>query len=276
MVVGKRRIKDLSGHVLGRLTVLSFVSLDERNEALWLCKCECGKEKTISSGNLKMGVKSCGCLRDEKVKDRFTKHGHCREYVVSSEYSAWQSMIARCYKKNHESYKNYGGRGIRVCDRWLESFENFIEDMGMKPSPELSLDRFPNNETGNYELSNCRWGTNEQQNTNRRNNRRIEYNGDVKTVSQWAKIFNIKFNTLRERLELGWSIKDALEKPLICIESGRGKKNLILYKGVEQSTRKWCMELGLEYATIGHRLRIGWPPEKAFETPNLRPKRKAS
>lgn len=126
-----------------------------------------------------------------------TKHGYSRKGKVAPEWTAWSSMRNRCFNKKHKSYFRYGGRGISVCGRWLgeNGFANFIADMGNKPSPKHTLDRFPNND-GNYEPSNCRWATPKEQCNNRSNNVILTRNGESLTVSQWANRFNITPNSL--------------------------------------------------------------------------------
>jgi len=152
----------LEGRVFGRLTVIEKTG-SKRRESVWRCKCECGNE-TITLGYLltKGATKSCGCLQRELCSKKHTKHGLC----TSPEYKAWQSMKNRCYCPNQSAYPNYGGRGISVCDAWRGNFNQFYKDMGLRPSPEHSLDRIKVNE--NYEPGNCRWATHEEQVMNRR------------------------------------------------------------------------------------------------------------
>lgn len=130
------------------------------------------------------------------------KHGMCK----SSTYSSWQAMIERCRNPNHKAFKNYGGRGIKVCERW-QKFENFLEDMG-ENSDNLTLDRI--NSDGNYESSNCRWATRIEQNNNTSRNFFIEFNNQKKTVAQWGRELGIKPNSITHRLRRGWTIERAL------------------------------------------------------------------
>jgi Staphylococcus phage HNH endonuclease len=156
---------DLTGARFGRLVALS-IEPPKRPDAgyRWLCRCDCGTTKSIARGDLTAGyAKSCGCLRAEWNKRTHTKHGG----YGTVEYSAWIRMIQRCEDKNLKAYKDYGGRGIRVCERWRHDFPAFLADMGPRPSPTHSVDRFPNND-GNYEPSNCRWATKREQRLNQR------------------------------------------------------------------------------------------------------------
>ena len=152
---------DLTGKNFEFLTVIerSFEKNIVRRVS-WRCVCKCGKETIVLGSNLKGGhVKSCGCLN---YKPKNLKHG----MRYSSEYNSWRGMKKRCYQQSHKSFINYGGRGIKVCDRWLNSFENFYEDMGNKPSLKHSIDRIDVN--GDYEPNNCRWATHSEQNLNKR------------------------------------------------------------------------------------------------------------
>lgn len=157
------RAKEIkAGQRFNRWTVLSE---GQRRAAhrTFRCKCSCGTVKRINLNALLQGTsKSCGCLLKEVV----TKHGHAKNGKVSSVYKIWTLMRRRCRDKNDGSYHNYGGRGIRVCERW-NSFETFLADVGPRPSRAHSLDRYPNN-NGNYEPGNVRWATNEQQRANTR------------------------------------------------------------------------------------------------------------
>jgi hypothetical protein len=133
---------------------------------IFICQCDCGKEVKIRLKHLKSGhTKSCGCLRDEKRIETHTTHGEGNK-KRTVEYKCWIGMKQRCYNPNNKFYYNYGGRGIIICDRWINSYENFLKDMGRKPDRSYSIDRINNN--GNYEPSNCRWATSFQQIHNRR------------------------------------------------------------------------------------------------------------
>jgi hypothetical protein len=157
------RLINLIGEPFGRLTVLSRGKTNKHNNIYWFCECSCGNIKEIMGKHLKSGkISSCGCYHKEVMSKLFKTHG----MTGSSEYITWKSMKIRCYNPDSDRYDIYGGRGIVICDRWLNSFENFYEDMGLKPSEEHSIDRI--NVNGNYDPNNCRWATDEEQIINRR------------------------------------------------------------------------------------------------------------
>jgi hypothetical protein len=166
-------ISDLTNQRFGRLTVLSKAGRDKWGQVLWNCKCDCNGYVVVTGGNLRNRKEknSCGCVKAERFRKTYRKHGHTRQWLdngkvrVSPEYRSWQGMKKRCLDKNHVYYKNYGGRGIKICDRWVTSFENFLSDMGSRP-PKTTLDRI--NPNGDYEPSNCQWATWQVQARNKR------------------------------------------------------------------------------------------------------------
>ena len=194
---------DITGIKYGMLTVIKFSEM-RKEKAYWLCVCDCENECVVVGNNLKnYHTQSCGCKHKDANFKRLTTHGMCK----SSEYRIWSHMLERCSNNKAKSFKNYGGRGITVCEKWL-TFEGFYEDMGDRPEV-LTLDR--KNVNGNYEKDNCRWATQKVQQNNRTNNRVVTYLGSAKTVSQWSEEFNIKYKILYDRINKHkWSIERAL------------------------------------------------------------------
>lgn len=195
---------DLRGKRFGRLTVIGYAG-DEK----WLCRCECGTEKLVDGDPMRRGVVlSCGCLRLERAVAAASTHRKSKTRT----YYIWAVMRDRCSNKNCEHYKDYGGRGIKVCERW-QRFENFLADMGEAP-PGLTIDRIKND--GDYELSNCRWATRKQQMRNTRNNRMIEFRGETKCVAEWADAVGLPQRLVYARItKLGWTPERALTTPPI-------------------------------------------------------------
>lgn len=191
-------LNNLEGFIFGSLTVLKL-GKSNGNGAVWLCQCKCGTQKEIRSSDMVHGkIKSCGCEQNKRIAKASTTHGMSNTRT----HKLWQAMKMRCNRINQD----YSCRGITYCDRW-ELFENFYLDMGEVPDG-MSLDRIDVN--GNYEPSNCRWATREQQANNTRANVFIEWNGKRQTRSQWERELNMKPTTLRSRLKAGWSLDKAM------------------------------------------------------------------
>lgn len=195
----------LKGLRFGRLVALERETVKTSDTFNWKCICDCGNFTSVKASRLKYGwTKSCGCLLNDRRRTASISHGMRR----SAEYNIWCGMKARCYNRNNEAYDRYGGRGIRVADHWLESFENFYEDMGPRPSPEYSIERIDNN--WHYTPRNCIWANNEDQANNRRSNRYIDYLGETKTVAEWAREYGLTYPTLSKRLKNGRTMEEAI------------------------------------------------------------------
>lgn len=163
---------DLTGRRFGRLVVVGQAGRDKHKKPLWDCLCDCGENRTILGNSLtREKTKSCGCFQSDVVTKMSTKHGHAKRGQESTEHIIWSLMIQRCTNPNSTNYKYWGGRGITVCERWLNSFENFLEDMGNRPSKNHSLDRIDND--GNYGPNNCKWSTRNEQRLNQRPKKKI-------------------------------------------------------------------------------------------------------
>lgn len=205
MANSNKRI-DITGKTFGQLTVLSELPKEKKCQtALWLCRCVCGNIVHRFSGSLRRikGNSSCGCIKTTH-KHGFYKHKFRKK---------WVTIQDRCYNKNSKDYPNYGGRGISVCEEWRKDFLSFNTWCEKHYLPNTTLDRVDNN--GDYSPYNCKFSTSKQQCNNRRNNRHLEYNGVVRTLSEWATITGLKRITISQRIDDGWDIHDALTlKPL--------------------------------------------------------------
>ena len=180
------------GQIFNRLTVLAIPSYGKGERQQWTCLCSCGAIVTKPAKNVRSGhTKSCGCHK----RDVLTKHGSSN----SPEYHVWEAMIARCENPNSQNFYLYGGRGITVCKRWKQ-FENFLADMGLRPSKRHTIDRCDND--GNYEPSNCRWVTPDIQNRNRRGNHNLTHNGITMCITDWAIQYGISDSTLDYRIRV--------------------------------------------------------------------------
>lgn len=199
------KIKELTGKIFGRWTVIKYIRQNERHDSVWLCKCQCGTVREVVGGSLRGGVSlSCGCLSIEVSTKKATKHGLKKHPL----YTIWKDMRKRCNNPNHAMYRHYGGRGIKVCERWND-FKAFYDDVILTYKTGLTLDRFPNND-GDYEPTNFRWATLYEQSINKRSNLNLTFNGVTKVASVWADELGIKRPTLYDRKRHGWTDEEAL------------------------------------------------------------------
>jgi hypothetical protein len=202
-----RKLNIKKGDRFERLSIMGeakpYIAPKGQRQRQFLCQCGCGNEVIVGLNNLRKGIaKSCGCLQKEIIREMGITHNRWG----TPTYRSWDKMKQRCNNRNNECYKNYGGRGIKVCKEW-NKFENFYKDMGDRPK-NTTIDRTDNN--GNYCKENCRWATWIEQANNRRNNKIIKINNQNKTLTQWCKIYNLKYGTINTRIIRGWTIEKAL------------------------------------------------------------------
>tara|TARA_R110000824_G_C15021618_1_gene658444 strand:+ start:213 stop:800 length:588 start_codon:yes stop_codon:yes gene_type:complete len=189
----------------GRLTLVGAEGLTRDKHE---CLCDCGKTVFVKLNSLRSGgTKSCGCLHSEAVSKALKKHGAAR----TTEYASWQLLKDRCHNKNNRTYSYYGGKGISVCDRWINSFENFISDMGMKPSKSHSIERIKGDL--DYCPENCKWASKKEQVRNRSNTKKVKYKGVEKPLAEWCEILGLDYNNTNKRIWRGWDIDSAFNKP---------------------------------------------------------------
>ncbi len=198
------RIQDRTGEQYGSWTVLRF-SHRQESQYYWVCRCECGAEKLVSMNRLRASrSRQCGSCAN-RIDDRTS--------VLLSEYQTYHNMLDRCYNPRYKQYHLYGGRGIKVCLEWRNDFAVFLADMGRRPSPKHSIDRYPD-QNGDYEPGNCRWATWIQQNRNRRNNHQITFREKTMCLTEWAQEIGIPVETLSGRINIrGWTTERALTTP---------------------------------------------------------------
>ena len=207
------KLNDLTGMTFGRLQVIKRAGSNKNKQALWLCECQCEKRTkiiVIGSDLLRSHTQSCGCLQREIAYNIKTKHGRS----FTSLHNIWTNMKQRVCNKNCEAYQNYGGRGIKICDEWLTSFESFYEwaiSNGYQDG--LTIERKDVN--GDYCADNCCWASKLTQTRNRRNTQQIYYKNELKPLSQWCDELNLPYNTIRARINnYHWSVEKAFTTPI--------------------------------------------------------------
>lgn len=197
-VILKQNLKDMSGYIFNDCKVIERAE-SKNKRAMWLCECFCGNHFIERGSRIRNDSrKSCGCIRKEQAIKRNTKHNksHTRLYHI------WCGMKARCTNPNSPYFNRYGGRGIKICDEWNKSFDEFYEWSKKNGySKELTLDRVDND--GNYEPNNCRWASYSMQNRNKRNNVLSEYKGELRTRAEIAELTGLSYNTIRRREQSG-------------------------------------------------------------------------
>lgn len=208
------KCKDLTGQHFGRLTVLKYTGTNRSHRALWLCKCACGQEKIINSNSLLMGAtRSCGCLNDEQRRKKGSEANRTKHGLHGTRlYRIWKQIKTRCHNPNSDDWKDYGGRGITICNEWDNNFTNFY-NWSIKNGYDdtKTIDRIDVN--GNYEPSNCRWETMKHQANNKRNNHFIVIDGETTTCSEWIEASGICRATFYQRLRKGKTGQELISPP---------------------------------------------------------------
>jgi hypothetical protein len=250
---------DITGQRFGRLVVKGDVGKrGNYGEILWECLCDCGILTFVRGYHLKKGrISSCGCYHDECTLKRNTTHGKRHSLI----YGVWLTMKSRCFNSKMTGYHNYGGRGITVCDRWANSFENFYADMGDPPEKNMSIDRIDND--GNYEPGNCRWATLEEQGRNKRTTRFLTFEGKTQTIKEWAAEKRIVLGTINSRLARGHSVEEALSVGFL----GKGiprKIPTLIINDEAFSIKEWLKRTCTSKTTYYRRLKKGLTPEQAL------------
>lgn len=246
---------DLIGHPpFGRLTVVKRAPNKGRRTA-WVCECACGTTgRIVLASNLLGGTsQSCGCLRAERRHRSNFKHGMAK----TTEYAIWYGMRQRCLNPSADSYANYGGRGITICERWANSFNAFLADMGPRPGLEYSIERV-NNDLG-YSKDNCVWDTWHAQNRNRRTNVLLTYNGKTQCAVDWARELHFPEHLVYVRIRWGWTIERALTTPV--------RERMITLDGRTESLAEWLRLKDMSGTTFRRRLAQGMSAEQALARP---------
>lgn len=195
---------DRSGQTFNFWTILNYVETRNK-QRLYTCKCKCGRISIRPVKDIVIGVtKSCGCFQSNRGT-----HKKSKQRI----YNIWSNMKARCNNPNNKKYEWYGGKGIKVCKRWQDSFENFYDDVGEPTTSKHTLDRYPNAD-GNYEPGNVRWATMREQSNNKSSNRLFEIDGVTHNLTEWCDIYKLNYKTVHQRLFRGSDILTALNKPI--------------------------------------------------------------
>ncbi len=211
------KIRDLTRQVFGRLTVISAAGQDKYKAVLWLCQCYCGKKTIVRGASLISGAtQSCGCLHREKAKECHTTHGLSIDPATGKEsrlFRIWKRMVNRCTNPEDDGYFRYGGRGIQVCNEWLDVTNFFEWTLANGYQDDLTIDRRDND--GNYEPDNCRWATQAEQSRNKSNNVFLTYKGQTMCLADWERNLGFKKSTLSGRLRNGKTIGKIYEASLM-------------------------------------------------------------
>lgn len=258
-------LEDLTGQRFGRLVAQELIIGQDWNAHRWKCVCDCGNIAFVRASNLKKGVTtSCGCYRTEVIR-RSRAHKYSGEYTSKHTpvlYSMWISMRRRCNCPSEPSYKNYGGRGISICDEWydFETFQTWAYSHGYEKG--LTIDRI--DVDGDYCPENCRWADWYVQGNNRRNNVKYEFQGESHTLSEWSRILGYNRATLVSRIMSGWPIEKAFTAP---VAPTHVNQRIWTYQGETHRVYEWAEITGIPKNILFSRYKGGRSAERALTTP---------
>lgn len=258
--IGRPPLPIEPGQRFHRLIVKQQGAPSNSGDRRWWCECDCGRACVLvsSSGLLRKGTGSCGCLHRESAGRNFLTHGQSG----TPEHKCWMHIRQRCENPADQSYPNYGGRGIRVCQRW-QSFDLFLLDMGPRPGPGYSIERVDVN--GDYAPGNCIWATRPEQARNKRSSIWIEFNGERLHIKEWERRTGIGWSTLRHRyLDLGWSA----EKTLVTPPEAHDARAAVTWNNKTLTLTEWSQRTGIPMKTLHYRLKVaGWSVDRALSQP---------
>lgn len=245
------RVVDMTGIRYASVVALHPTGSNKSGGYRWLFACDCGASFEASGSEVRYGrINSCPTCATIKKRAAVTKHGLSKHPL----YKLWNGMKTRCLNPGHVAYECYGGRGIAVCDRWATSFENFLFDMGDRPTLSHTIER--NDTDKGYEPGNCRWATREEQANNKRNNSNITIDGVTKTLAQWSREAVVTEGAIRNRLKRGVSGVDLLAP---------SELSSFTFNGETRTLQQWSEKVGIKHGTLSSRLYVhGWTLERAL------------
>lgn len=246
------KVIDMTGKRYGNVIALRKAGVNATRGYQWEFLCDCGCQFIGTGSEVRYGrITSCPSCAEQRSRAAVTTHGLTKHPL----YIVWCGMKARCSNPQTDRFKDYGGRGISVCERWNDSFPAFLSDMGDRPTPEHTLER--RNTNGNYEPANCEWATRAQQANNKRNNRSLTINGETKTLAQWASEAGVTESGIRARLRRGVTGAALLEK--------NTRAAPLVFRGQHKTLEGWAEEVGIKKQTLSGRLYVyGWSLERAL------------
>lgn len=248
------RVIDMTGMRYGSAIAVEIVGPSKRSGLVWKLLCDCGSTFAAAGGEVRRGsVTCCSACAIERKRAAKTTHG----LTNSPEYRNWCAMKARCLNPNVRAFANYGARGVSVCERWRDSFDAFLADMGPRPTPQHTVDRWPNN-SGDYEPDNCRWATRGTQANNKRNNHLISIDGVTQTLAEWSRVAGMTESGMRRRLRRGVAGKELLAPSTLSKHTFRGETKTLA---------EWSQVTDIKLRTLNSRLYVyGWDLARALTT----------